>query len=57
MLPVAASGGIDAVVTITVKFMNIASQRSGAGVVEFTIHESKLVDAGNLDLADYSRFP
>jgi ABC-type phosphonate transport system ATPase subunit len=43
-LPVAASGGIDAMVTITVKFMSIPRQRTGTGRVEFVSSESRLRD-------------
>jgi molybdopterin converting factor small subunit len=40
-------------IKITVKFMSIARQRAGAGVVEFTSPESKLRDVLNAIVASY----
>jgi molybdopterin converting factor small subunit len=40
-------------VTITVKFMSIARQRAGTGIVQFTSRESKLRDVLLAILASY----
>jgi molybdopterin converting factor small subunit len=44
MFSVAGAGGKDTMIRITVKFMSIARQRAGAGIVEYACRESRLKD-------------